>query len=86
YRMAVASTVTAEAPKEKRSVDSRIDDDEPISSGASIGQEVADNWDVEDKETWRTTARDWYAMGITEKPGEGRLQHHLALLCRDVRG
>ncbi|KAL1405375.1 hypothetical protein Q8F55_009006 [Vanrija albida] len=87
YRMAVASTVTAELPKEKRSGDARIDDDEPaISSGASIGQEVADNWDVEDKETWRTTARDWYAMGITEKPGEGRLHHHLALLCRDMRG
>jgi hypothetical protein len=52
----------------------------------SIGAEVAQSWDVEDKETWRTTAMDWYSMGITEKPGEGRLHHHLALLCRDVRG
>nr|KIR87808.1 hypothetical protein I308_01835 [Cryptococcus tetragattii IND107] len=58
----------------------------PISSGASIGAEVAQNWDVEDKETWRVTARDWYTMGITEKPGEGRLHHHLALLCRDMKG
>ncbi|WRT66431.1 uncharacterized protein IL334_003387 [Kwoniella shivajii] len=57
-----------------------------IPSGASIGAEVAQSWDVEDKETWRTTARDWYTMGITEKPGEGRLHHHLALLCRDVKG
>ncbi|WVR07097.1 hypothetical protein IAU60_004136 [Kwoniella sp. DSM 27419] len=65
------------------------DEDEvvaPEPSGASIGAEVAQSWDVEDKETWRTTARDWYTMGITEKPGEGRLHHHLALLCRDVKG
>ncbi|WVQ80739.1 hypothetical protein IAT38_002844 [Cryptococcus sp. DSM 104549] len=57
----------------------------PVPSGASIGAEVAQSWDVEDKETWRMTARDWYTMGITEKPGEGRLHHHLALLCRDVK-
>lgn len=87
YRMAVATSLATEQPKRKRSLDARIDDDDvPPRSGASIGQEVADAWDVEDKETWRTTARDWYAIGITEKPGEGRLHHHLALLCRDVRG
>lgn len=89
YRMAVASALIPDKPKRKPSSGARIDDDdddEPVASGASIGQEVADNWDVEDKETWRTTARDWYDMGITEKPGEGRLHHHLGLLCRDVRG
>jgi hypothetical protein len=95
YRMAVASALIAEAgaaaaAEQPHRGPARIDDDDdgvqPPSSGASIGQEVADNWDVEDKETWRTTARDWYAMGITEKPGEGRLQHHLALLSCDVRG
>lgn len=86
YRMAVA-TMESEAPRCKRSADARIDDDdEPLLEAASIGQEVADNWTVEDKETWRTTARDWYAMGISEKPGEGRLHNHLALLCSDVRG
>ena len=53
---------------------------------ASIGAEVAQSWDIEDKETWRTNAREWYTMGITEKPGEGRLHHHLALLCRDLKG
>ncbi|WWC89258.1 uncharacterized protein L201_004179 [Kwoniella dendrophila CBS 6074] len=63
-----------------------IEEQQPIPSGASIGAEVAQNWDVEDKETWRTTARDWYNLGINEKPGEGRLHHHLALLCRDVKG
>ncbi|KAK8864458.1 hypothetical protein IAR55_001707 [Kwoniella newhampshirensis] len=93
YRMAIASHVSegSSVQQEKDRRKGRIDiDDEsdkpPISSGASIGAEVAESWDVEDKETWRTTARDWYTMGITEKPGEGRLHHHLALLCRDVKG
>ncbi|CDZ96423.1 Nonsense-mediated mRNA decay protein [Phaffia rhodozyma] len=68
----------------------RIDDEEEeaqmVPSGNSIGKEVADAWDVEDRETWRTTARDWYALGVGEKPGEGRLHHRLALLSRDVKG
>ncbi|KAL7421588.1 hypothetical protein Q5752_003357 [Cryptotrichosporon argae] len=84
YRMAVAS-VAAEPPMVRRTVDDD-DDDAPQPSGVSIGQEVADDWVVNDKDTWRETARDWYAMGVTEKPGEGRLHHHLALLCHNVRG
>jgi protein SMG6 len=88
YRMAIAAKQASETkPRPKVEIFGRIDDDgEPESSGASIGAEVAQSWDVEDKETWRTTARDWYTMGITEKPGEGRLHHHLALLSRDIRG
>lgn len=95
YRMAVACAEVdniASVNKGKHSREARIDDGnndddgEPVLSGASIGQEVADHWDVEERETWRITARDWYAKGVVEKPGEGRLQHHLALLCRDVRG
>lgn len=90
YRMAIATHQANEA-KAQRPPTSEVQikigtDDDSGSSGASIGAEVAQAWDVEDKETWRTTARDWYSMGITEKPGEGRLHHHLALLCRDVRG
>ncbi|WWC62026.1 uncharacterized protein I303_104613 [Kwoniella dejecticola CBS 10117] len=96
YRMTIASYQEAppssSSPKGKARL-GRIDQPEdqeedirPEPSGASIGAEVAQNWDVEDKETWRTTARDWYNMGINEKPGEGRLHHHLALLCRDVKG
>lgn len=95
YRMAIASHL---AEKERQASTAtgqgnethdlgRIDDDEgDEGETGSIGVAVAQSWDVEDKETWRTTARDWYTMGITEKPGEGRLHHHLALLCRDVRG
>ncbi|WVQ99451.1 hypothetical protein IAU59_006586 [Kwoniella sp. CBS 9459] len=96
YRMAIASHVQeASSSKSEAQYKGRIDVDDaagqaqdgpPEPSGASIGAEVAQSWDVEDKETWRTTARDWYTMGITEKPGEGRLHHHLALLCRDVKG
>jgi protein SMG6 len=88
YRMAIASHQANEtSAKPAKAVAERpLDDEEAGSSGASIGAEVAQSWDVEDKETWRTTARDWYSMGITEKPGEGRLHHHLALLCRDIRG
>ena len=89
YRMAIASHLVTETETRAEALAflGRIDDDEePAYSGASIGAEVAEAWDVEDKETWRTTARDWYTMGITEKPGEGRLHHHLALLSRDMRG
>jgi protein SMG6 len=97
YRMAIASHVGMECEgngngkgkgkgKAKAGVGEEDGEERPIPSGASIGAEVAENWDVEDKETWRTMARDWYSMGITEKPGEGRLHHHLALLCRDVQG
>lgn len=97
YRMTMASHITdIDSRKERERIrdqkqsangDNHQDPEgKPISSGASIGAEVARNWDVEDKETWRVTARDWYTMGITEKPGEGRLHHHLALLCRDMKG
>ena len=90
YRMTIASHVNegrSGSPGMISRQDDGFDDDGPAEpSGASIGAEVAQTWDVEDKETWRTTARDWYSMGVTEKPGEGRLHHHLALLCRDVKG
>lgn len=90
YRMAIATHQANEAKARPPTTESPVgrekDEGGDGSSGASIGAEVAQHWDVEDKETWRTTARDWYNMGITDKPGEGRLHHHLALLSRDVRG
>jgi hypothetical protein len=39
-----------------------------------------------EKERWRNIARDWYAAGIAEQPGTGKLHHHLGLLSRDVEG
>lgn len=91
YRMAIAAAITGQEKLErKEAAEARIDDDDddarPPPSGASIGAEVAESWNLEERETWRVTARDWYVMGLTEKPGEGRLHHHLALLCRDVKG
>ncbi|GAA6018749.1 hypothetical protein JCM11491_003434 [Sporobolomyces phaffii] len=49
---------------------------------ASIGQAALNDWDLEEQETWREMARDWYAQGLAETPGTGRLQHHLALLSK----
>ncbi|KPV77805.1 uncharacterized protein RHOBADRAFT_51613 [Rhodotorula graminis WP1] len=49
---------------------------------ASIGQAALNDWDLEEHETWREMARDWYGQGLAENPGTGRLQHHLALLSK----
>lgn len=49
---------------------------------ASIGSAALGDWDLEEKETWRTTAKEWYAQGLAEMPGTGRLHHHLAVLSR----
>ncbi|KAK4057242.1 hypothetical protein OIO90_001739 [Microbotryomycetes sp. JL221] len=49
---------------------------------ASIGVAALDDWDVEEQDSWRTIAIDWYNQGVSESPGTGRLQHHLALLSK----
>lgn len=49
----------------------------------SIGVPALNDWDVDEQETWRETARDWYDRALRETPGNGRLQHHLALLSQD---
>ncbi|BGP08709.1 hypothetical protein JCM10049v2_004558 [Rhodotorula toruloides] len=49
---------------------------------ASIGQAALNDWDLEEQETWREIAKDWYGQGLAENPGTGRLQHHLALLSK----
>ncbi|BGP16794.1 hypothetical protein JCM10213v2_004798 [Rhodosporidiobolus nylandii] len=49
---------------------------------ASIGVTALDDWDLEEHETWKEMAREWYALGVAEQPGAGRLQHHLALLSK----
>ncbi|GAA5991646.1 hypothetical protein JCM11641_000208 [Rhodosporidiobolus odoratus] len=55
---------------------------------ASIGVTALNDWDLEEQDTWREMAREWYALGVAENPGTGRLQHHLALLSRgeELRG
>ena len=49
---------------------------------ASIGVPALNDWDLEEQETWREMARDWYGQGVAETPGTGRLHHHLALLSK----
>ncbi|KAF5330656.1 hypothetical protein D9619_005946 [Psilocybe cf. subviscida] len=59
----------------------RIDD----SPSPSIGIAAARLLEVEpEKERWRNIARDWYAEGLSEQPGTGKLHHHLGLLSREV--
>ena len=55
---------------------------------ASIGDAALGDWEVEEQEGWKIMARDWYSQGVTETPGSGRLQHHLALLSKgdELRG
>ena len=53
----------------------------------SVGLIAARLLDVEpDKERWRKIARDWYAAGLVDTPGAGKLHHHLGLLSREVEG
>lgn len=60
----------------------RIDD----SPGPSVGVAAARALELEpEKERWRCIARDWYAAGLADTPGTGKLHHHLGLLSRDVK-
>ena len=61
----------------------RIDD----SPSPSVGLAAARLLDVEpEKERWRGIARDWYAQGLADTPGTGKLHHHLGLLSREKDG
>ncbi|CAD6890769.1 unnamed protein product [Tilletia laevis] len=53
-----------------------------VMEAPSIGEAALGDWDLEEKETWRETARGWYAKGLAEMPGTGRLHHHLGILSR----
>ena len=60
--------------------EARIDD----SPSPSVGPGAALALDVEpERETWRRTARDWYAKALKNTPGQGRLHHHLAVVSRE---
>lgn len=58
-----------------------------VSPTPSIGLQAAAEFDQEDeRDVWRSCARDWYALGLKDAPGTGKLHHHLGLLCRDEPG
>ncbi|KAG0705195.1 hypothetical protein DFH29DRAFT_908006, partial [Suillus ampliporus] len=59
----------------------RVDD----SPSPSIGIVAARMMDVEpEKQRWRSIAKEWYAQGLADTPGAGKLHHHLGLLSREV--
>ncbi|TFK55267.1 hypothetical protein OE88DRAFT_1654050 [Heliocybe sulcata] len=81
------ATEVMPATKSKASISdkpaARIDDSE----GPSIGLVAARAMDVEpEKERWRNIAREWYGTALAEKPVEGKLHHHIGLLCRELEG
>ncbi|GAA6004372.1 uncharacterized protein JCM10292_001450 [Rhodotorula paludigena] len=94
YRMAVAglasrmhaasSAANAAAPTRLSAAALEADEARPPrpADAASIGQAALGDWELEEQETWREMARDWYGQGLAENPGTGRLQHHLALLSK----
>ena len=78
-----SDTKDASAKSVSDSPAARIDD----TPSPSIGVAAARLLEVEpEKERWRNIARDWYAAGIAEQPGMGKLHHHLGLLSREVEG
>ena len=85
---AAKSLLTRQSRKAKgRGQPARIDDDDledaETPGGDSIGVAALNEWELEEQETWRLVARDWYNKGLLDTPGTGRLHHHLALLCKD---
>lgn len=56
--------------------------DQPLDQ-ASVGSAALGDWELEEQDTWRLTAKEWYAKALEEVPGTGRLHHHLAVLSRD---
>ena len=59
--------------------DSEMEDaDTP--AGDSIGTAALDDWLLDEVETWRNVAREWYFRGLEEASGTGRLHERLAAL------
>lgn len=49
---------------------------------ASIGSAALGDWELEDRPIWSNTAKGWYAKGLAQMPGTGRLHYHLATLSQ----
>lgn len=89
YRMAVAGMASRVTAAQSTSTKPRLEFGDspreivprPIEE-ASIGEAALGDWEIEEQETWRVMARDWYGQGVGETPGAGRLHHHLALLSK----
>jgi hypothetical protein len=78
-----ASNMSAKSSSASEKPAARIDD----SPSPSVGLAAAKLLDVEpEKERWRGIARDWYAQGLADTPGNGKLHHHLGLLSQEKEG
>jgi len=79
----LAVPVVEDSKSSNDAVAARIDD----SPSPSVGLAAARALEVEpEKERWRSIARGWYATGIADQPGTGKLHHHLGLLSREADG
>jgi protein SMG6 len=89
---AAAESSDLDGSSAKKSGSAKLISDAPVtriddSPSPSIRLVAACLLEVEpEKERWRNIARDWYAAGIAEQPGTGKLHHHLGLLSREEEG
>ena len=87
---AASAVDVADPHKSKSHVSVRSSSDRPAariddSPTPSVGIVAARLMEVEpEKERWRGIAKEWYAQGIADTPGAGKLHHHLGLLSREV--
>lgn len=91
YRMAVATfnpslhTMNLSSAAFSLSSSNEMEDQDG-SISPSVGAHAAQSLEIEpESEQWRQTARRWYAQGLQDTPGTGKLHHHLGLLSRDVK-
>ena len=79
-----ALSVSTSAPASLPAPTPRRIDDSPV---PSIGPTALESLDIDsEREIWRCTSRGWYAAGLTDTPGTGKLHHHLGLLSREAEG
>jgi hypothetical protein len=75
--------MSAKSSSASKKPTARIDN----SPSPSVGLVAAKLLNVKpEKERWRCIARDWYALGLVDTPGTGKLHHHLGLLSREKDG
>lgn len=54
------------------------------SPSPSIGAAALVTFELEpEREQWRNIARNSYGDGLRDQPGNGKLHHHIAMLCRE---
>ncbi|EJD53809.1 hypothetical protein AURDEDRAFT_180216 [Auricularia subglabra TFB-10046 SS5] len=93
YRMALAAHLTPSptaAPEAGSQTLASLPAPEPAparidaSPSPSIGVAALASFDLEpERDQWRNIARGWYGDGLKDQPGNGKLHHHIGLLCRE---